>query len=99
VEEDKKLMAEIDPNEKYTKSKGEEFEGEAHPGTPLEPDELPESPPQFQSATQAARSEQAPEERVHPTTELSSTPKHSPGKPSSGKHPTSELHVKPKGRR
>jgi hypothetical protein len=93
-------MAEIDPNEKYTQSKkDEEFEGAAHPGKPLEPDELPENPPQFQTATQAARNEQDLEEGVHPTTELSSTPKHGPGKPSSGKHPTSELHIKPKGRR
>ena len=88
-------MAEIDPNDKYTKNlKEEEFQGEAHPGKPLEPDELEESPPQF-SPQQAARKEQD----VHPTSELSSTPKHSPGKPSSGKHPTTELHVKPKGRR
>ena len=90
-------MAETDPNEKYQKSKGEVFEGPAHPGAPLEPDELPESPPEF---TKQAGVRQEPEEpQAHPTTELSSTPKRSPGKPASGKHPTAELHVKPKGRR
>ena len=86
-----------DPNDKYIQTRRDSFEGEAHPGLPLEPDELPESPPQF-SPQQAARNE-PDEPKGHPTTELSSTPKHSPGKPSSGKHPTSELHVKPKGRR
>lgn len=82
-------------DEKYTQDRKEEFEGEAHPGTPLEPDELPESPPEF-SKQQAARKEQD----VHPTSELSSTPSHKPGpiRPS-GKHPTAELHIKPKGRR
>jgi hypothetical protein len=88
-----------DPNEKYTKNLKEDamsdFEGEAEPGKPLAPDELPENPPQFQGATQSARKEQD----VHPTSELSSTPSHKPGKPSSGKHPTSELHVKPRGRK
>jgi len=69
----------------------------AHPGTPLEPDELPESPPQFQPGTQAPRA-QGVQKEVHPTVELSSMPKHSPGKVSVGKHPTSELHIKPKRR-
>ena len=93
----------------------------AQPGTPLEPDELEASPPEF-SKLQAARSETAqPKEPTatesepseldvrtsskagakpaHPTSELSSTPSHKPGKPSSGTHPTAELHIKPKGRR
>lgn len=81
--------------EKYTEDKDAGYEGEAHPGTPLEPDELPESPPDKYGPKQAGRSET----EAHPTSELSSTPKHTPGKPSSGKHPTSELHIKPKGRR
>jgi hypothetical protein len=88
-------MANDEYNKRYTMDKGEEFEGEAHPGTPLEPDELPESPPEFQTATQGPRQEKD----VHPTSELSSTPKHSAGKPSGGKHPTAELHVKPRGRK
>lgn len=92
-------MAEVNPNDKYTKNLKEDplsgdFQGGGQPGKPLAPDELPENPPQF-SKQQAARSEQD----VHPTSELSSTPKHGPGKPSSGKHPTTELHIKPKGRR
>lgn len=72
-----------------------DYQGPAEPGTPLEPDELPESPPEFQKATQAPRQEK----EVHPTSELSSTPRHKAGKPSSGTHPTAELHIKPKGRR
>lgn len=83
--------------EKYTEDKDAGYEGKAHPGTPLEPDELPESLPEF-SKQQAPRDEPKGRE-AHPTSELSSTPKHSPGKPSSGKHPTSELHIKPRGRR
>lgn len=82
-------------NEKYTRDRDEEFEGKAHPGEPLEPDELPESPPEFSKQQDKPREE--PD--VHPTSELSSTPKHKPGKPSSGTHPTAELHIKPKGRR
>jgi hypothetical protein len=100
VEEDK-IMAKDQYDqydERYLMEKGQDFEGKAHPGTPLEPDELEESPPEFQSATQGPRKEgEQPE--AHPTSELSSLPKRSPGKASSGKHPTDELAVKPRARR
>lgn len=73
----------------------------AHPGTPLEPAELPESPPEFQTATQAARSEESGfEEGTHPTTELDVRTGQKAGRPE-GKpktHPTAELHVKPRRR-
>ena len=85
-------------DKRYPMAKGQTFEGEGHPGRPLEPDQLPEAPPQFQGATQGARDERS-ESEAHPTTELSSTPKHKAGKPASGKHPTAELHIKPRGRR
>ena len=71
------------------------YEGEAHPGTPLEPDELEPSPPEF--VKQQAGREEGGAGKTHPTTELSSTPKHSAGKPASGKHPTSDLNIR--GRR
>lgn len=83
--------------QKYLKTRDDPFEGEANPGTPLEPDELPESPPEF--TPQAGKRQEPAAPEAHPTSELSSTPKHKPGKPSSGTHPTAELHVKPKGRR
>jgi hypothetical protein len=73
-----------------------DYQGPAEPGTPLEPDELPESPPDFQPGTQGKR--ETPE--AHPTASLSSTPSHKRGPVApAGKHPTSELHIKPKGRR
>jgi len=87
-------MANDDYNDRYTIKKGEEVENPAHPGKPLEPDELPENPPEFQRGTQGPRQE--PD--VHPTSELSSTPKHSASKRSTGAHPTSELHIKPRRR-
>jgi hypothetical protein len=75
-------------------------QGPAEPGTPLEPDELEPSPPEFQEATQSKRQEQAKEPPGHPTSALSSTPSHKRGPVApAGKHPTSELHIKPKGRR
>ena len=68
------------------------YEGKAHPGTPLEPDELEPSPPEF-SKLQGAREEKgAP--AAHPTTELSSTPSHKAGKQASGAHPTGELNIR-----
>lgn len=70
-------------------------EGPAHPGIPLEPDELEPSPPEFQAPAQGKRQE--PE--AHPTSALSSTPRHKAGPVSSGTHPTSQLHIKPRGRR
>ena len=89
---EKWIMAE---NDKYTQNKKDVFDEPAHPGRPLEPDELPENPPQF-SPQVGARKEQD----VHPTSELSSTPTHKAGpiRPS-GKHPTAELHIKPGGRK
>jgi hypothetical protein len=74
-------------------------QGPAQPGTPLEPDELPPSPPDFQPGTQSKRA-QTEVPAAHPTSELSSTPSHKRGPIApAGKHPTSELHIKPKGRR
>jgi len=67
-------------------------QGPAEPGTPLEPDELEPSPPEFQAPAQGKR--QAPE--AHPTSALSSTPKHKPGPVSSGRHPTEDLHIRRK---
>ena len=67
-------------------------QGPAEPGTPLEPDELEPSPPEFQAPAQGKRQE--PE--AHPTSALSSTPKHKPGPVSSGRHPTEDLHIRRK---
>jgi hypothetical protein len=69
-------------------------QGPAEPGTPLEPDELEPSPPEFQEATQSKRQEGGKEPAAHPTSALSSTPSHKPGPASSGKHPTSELDIR-----
>jgi hypothetical protein len=70
-------------------------QGPAEPGTPLEPDELEPSPPEFQEATQAKRQEGGKEPEAHPTSALSSTPAHKRGPAaSSGKHPTSELDIR-----
>lgn len=70
----------------------------AKPGTPLEPAELPESPPEFQPGTQAARSDESgPEEKVHPTASLdirSGQKGGRPGKPTTGTHPTRELDIR-----
>ena len=86
-------------DDNYTMEKGDVFEEPAHPGTPLEPDELPESPPEFQTTTQEARKEPAVAQE-HPTKALSTLPLGKKvGKPASGKHPTAELHIKPRGRR
>lgn len=87
-----------DPNDKYTQDRSDVFEGPAHPGTPLEPDELPESPPEF--TPQAGVRQEPAAKAAHPTSELDSTPsrKAGPIRPA-GKHPTAELHIKPKGRR
>jgi len=72
----------------------------AHPGVPLEPDQLPESPNDFQTATQAVRSdESAAGPGPHPSTELdirSGQKGGRIGKPSSGTHPTRELDVRRK---
>jgi hypothetical protein len=70
-------------------------QGPAEPGTPLEPDELEPSPPEFQEATQAKRQEGGKEPEAHPTSALSSTPSHKRGPmPPSGKHPTNELDIR-----
>jgi hypothetical protein len=69
-------------------------QGPAEPGTPLEPDELEPSPPEFQETTQAKRQEGGKEPEAHPTSALSSTPSHKPGPPASGKHPTSDLDIR-----
>ena len=74
----------------------EDYQGPAHPGTPLEPDELPASPSGF-SPWQGPRQE-PPEPKSHPTVSLSSLTKKTAGKPSSGTHPTAQLSVKSKGR-
>jgi len=70
----------------------------AHPGRPLESDELEESPPQFQEATQASRSdESSPESREHPSTELDVRTGQKggrPGKASSGTHPSAALDIR-----
>jgi len=70
----------------------------AHPGNVLEPDQLPESPPEFQRGTQAPRSDESgPQTKVHPTTALdirSGQKGSRPGKPSSGTHPTTELDIR-----
>jgi len=84
--------------QRETLSKGEIYDTEAHPGRPMQPEQLEEEPPQFQAETQGARDERGTP-AAHPTAELSSMPSHKAGKPSSGKHPTSELHIKPRGRR
>lgn len=68
-------------------------QGPAEPGTPLEPDELEPSPPEFQRATQSQRDQPA-EPKGHPTSALSSTPTHKAGPAGSGKHPTSELDIR-----
>lgn len=68
-------------------------QGPAEPGTPLAPDELEPSPPEFQEATQGKREQPAAPE-AHPTSALSSTPSHKPGPVASGKHPTSELDIR-----
>lgn len=73
-----------------------DYQGPAEPGTPLEPDELEPSPPEFQKATQSAREEKSVEKEAHPTSALSSTPKHKPGPVSSGRHPTEDLHIRRK---
>jgi len=74
----------------------------AHPGRPLEPDELEESPPQFQEATQSARSDESgPDEGTHPSAELNIRTGQKggrPGRPSSGAHPSAQLDIRRKGR-
>jgi hypothetical protein len=71
-----------------------DYQGPAQPGTPLEPDELEPSPPEFQKATQSGREEpEAP--KAHPTSALSTQKRgRSPGPVSKGSHPTNELNLR-----
>lgn len=73
-----------------------DYQGPAEPGTPLEPDELEPSPPEFQKATQSGRSE-ASGTKGHPTSALSTLKRgRSVGPVSSGRHPTEDLHIRRK---
>ena len=74
-----------------------DYQGPAEPGTPLEPDELEPSPPEFQKATQSERSSESEEPKGHPTSQLSTLKRgRSVGPVSSGRHPTEDLHIRRK---
>ena len=71
-------------------------QGPAHPGTPLEPDELEPSPPEFQGATQGARQEKD-EPSAHPTSALDTLKRgRQVGPVAKGPHPTEALHIRRK---